>query len=95
MAVGCVPYLRPQFRAVSPASEHFGSAAASAAGSDESKQSDAHNALMQLQQDMALLAFPDPEHCGVPAYEVRGFIGVPGGHALISHFRMAGWCNGD
>ena len=83
------------FRAVSPASEHFGSAAASAAGSDESKQSDAHNALMQLQQDMALLAFPDPEHCGVPAYEVRGFIGVPGGHALISHFRMAGWCNGD
>lgn len=56
-------------QALEHASQHFGGAAATAAEGEESKTSAASNALMQLQQDMALLAFPDPVHCGVPAYE--------------------------
>ena len=38
-------------------------------GAGSSDASAAAATLAQLQQDMALLAFPDPVRCGVPAYE--------------------------
>lgn len=55
--------------ALEHANEHFGTAAAQAAAAPEESKSAARDVLRHLQQDMALLAFPDPAHCGVAAFE--------------------------